>query len=525
ITAVTGGGLSYLTVLKESIKEVGVKVAFKLALAKSADFIAQKSFLKLGTSLINFGSNRTLKNFAKLSFDSLETLAYQMIIDSEGGTLIEGKVGMTLPVKETKKIIDDILASNEYRDSVFKPGDGGLDWRTELAGGGAGFKPVKMWGQYAGYAWPFRCDKMPTYIISGGPSFDEETGHLTSHPLKVKKINECGNDMMLASPTFKTVPTENYIGDDKNMMLGYAVSIDCNHSDWDGSGSQDEITVDFYSEDKNFATHKFTPNSSNCDNGITDVDFVIEIPPEAKSQTELTHFIIDTNGVDTFFADNIKISKWHGKIECNGGLIGVAARAGPYSRYINWCSDDKEQEIKVFGDENGSGYCFNINELVPSNWENSRLRQDGCWKTRRFNVTGNGGTLGIKNPNPTAIKIATMEAVYTTYESFKDKMAVVYKNETSDGTRVLSVHYGDLYNPNKYVGEIMFLPGSNVWVEFMLGKNEVRLFKTVIANGSLITLADGQNMLTINLASKKVSYKPSGGNIRTIYSVAKSFGP
>ncbi|MFK8010614.1 MAG: hypothetical protein AB8B80_01145, partial [Marinicellaceae bacterium] len=47
ITAVTGGGLSYLTVLKESIKEVGVKVAFKLALAKSADFIAQKSFLKL----------------------------------------------------------------------------------------------------------------------------------------------------------------------------------------------------------------------------------------------------------------------------------------------------------------------------------------------------------------------------------------------------------------------------------------------------------------------------------------------
>jgi len=65
---------------------------------------------------------------------------------------------------------------------------------------------VTLAGQYAGYAWPFRCDEMPEYRISGGPGYvrDEQNNfYLTpgdGTPFTVKKVNGCGNDMMLASP-------------------------------------------------------------------------------------------------------------------------------------------------------------------------------------------------------------------------------------------------------------------------------------------------------------------------------------
>ena len=62
---------------------------------------------------------------------------------------------------------------------------------------------VTMYGQYAGYEWPFRCDKMPEYHITGGPKVlrDNEGGVYIQEgsPLKVVKVNTCGNDMMLAS--------------------------------------------------------------------------------------------------------------------------------------------------------------------------------------------------------------------------------------------------------------------------------------------------------------------------------------
>lgn len=56
-------------------------------------------------------------------------------------------------------------------------------------------------GQYAGYAWPFRCKKMPTYEISGGPAEPKKLpdgGYYleAGTPLKIKKTNNCGNDMM-----------------------------------------------------------------------------------------------------------------------------------------------------------------------------------------------------------------------------------------------------------------------------------------------------------------------------------------
>ena len=63
---------------------------------------------------------------------------------------------------------------------------------------------VMMVGQYAGYAWPTRCSTMPTYEITGGPEVEVDehgTVYLTENqPLRVRKTNTCGNNMMLASP-------------------------------------------------------------------------------------------------------------------------------------------------------------------------------------------------------------------------------------------------------------------------------------------------------------------------------------
>ncbi|NKB19911.1 MAG: hypothetical protein GKS01_05130 [Alphaproteobacteria bacterium] len=56
-------------------------------------------------------------------------------------------------------------------------------------------------GQYAGFARPFRCKKMPTYEITGGPAEPQllpNGGYLleAGTPLKITKTNTCGNGMM-----------------------------------------------------------------------------------------------------------------------------------------------------------------------------------------------------------------------------------------------------------------------------------------------------------------------------------------
>jgi hypothetical protein len=60
-------------------------------------------------------------------------------------------------------------------------------------------------GQYAGPEWPFRCEQMPTYEIVGGPALPvrRPDGELTfdvGTPLRIIKVNDCGNSMMAKTP-------------------------------------------------------------------------------------------------------------------------------------------------------------------------------------------------------------------------------------------------------------------------------------------------------------------------------------
>ena len=52
-------------------------------------------------------------------------------------------------------------------------------------------RETELDNQYAGYEWPFRCD-IPEYIITGGPDIGNWG---KGKPLKITKINDCGNDM------------------------------------------------------------------------------------------------------------------------------------------------------------------------------------------------------------------------------------------------------------------------------------------------------------------------------------------
>ncbi|OUS17220.1 hypothetical protein A9Q88_05175 [Gammaproteobacteria bacterium 50_400_T64] len=79
---------------------------------------------------------------------------------------------------------------------------------------------IKMVGQYAGYPWPAQCNQMPEYHITGGPvpSHDEQGEFYLEdgRPLKITKVNTCGNDMMMASSKSETaepVNISNYFND------------------------------------------------------------------------------------------------------------------------------------------------------------------------------------------------------------------------------------------------------------------------------------------------------------------------
>lgn len=64
---------------------------------------------------------------------------------------------------------------------------------------------TNLTGQYAGPEWPFRCDQMPTYEIVGGPPLPvrRADGGFTvdvGRPMRIIKVNECGNSMMATRP-------------------------------------------------------------------------------------------------------------------------------------------------------------------------------------------------------------------------------------------------------------------------------------------------------------------------------------
>lgn len=69
-------------------------------------------------------------------------------------------------------------------------------------------------GQFAGPEWPFRCNQMPVYHLTGGPSLKMVDGKPTmgdfDRPLNIYKQNTCGNSLMAGSVPPQD-PNPNYV--------------------------------------------------------------------------------------------------------------------------------------------------------------------------------------------------------------------------------------------------------------------------------------------------------------------------
>lgn len=91
-------------------------------------------------------------------------------------------------IKESFELAEDRIL--EYTDE---------EWKNYIIEAGmAGLR-----GQFSGYEWPFRCDEMPEYHITGGPEILKSGGKLYFYegdPFTLEKVNTCGDDMMTASP-------------------------------------------------------------------------------------------------------------------------------------------------------------------------------------------------------------------------------------------------------------------------------------------------------------------------------------
>ena len=98
------------------------------------------------------------------------------------------KAGVKAAIKKGAKAGAKIVVQNAFAD-VFSR-----------------FGSVSMFGQYAGYDSPFRCNQQPEYWITGGPqlTLDAFGSLLVANGVKifgVKKVNDCGENMMAFSST------------------------------------------------------------------------------------------------------------------------------------------------------------------------------------------------------------------------------------------------------------------------------------------------------------------------------------
>ncbi|MCF2948530.1 hypothetical protein L0668_10465 [Paraglaciecola aquimarina] len=220
---------------------------------------------------------------------------------------------------------------------------------------------ITMFGQYAGYDWPFKCDQMPTYHITGGPEVliaNGQTFISPGKPFKIAKVNTCGNDMMLASVKSASYPTKlpsDYVGmkgfnpsptpaPQPNLSLqNYRVSLDCFHNDLKNEGTNGSITASLVIGIKKVSSS--TVNAPPCKNN-SPLLFNLTGPSQGV-KLELR-----TNSDNAFFIDAVSVTK-------NG-------------------------RVKYSGKNNGRGWCLSTDRNdVNGGWKN---HVSNCKSTHIFEV-------------------------------------------------------------------------------------------------------------------------------------------
>lgn len=162
-----------MTTDKDCITPVAAVVGGIFITAVSAGTMA-----KLGAFTAAAGTGAVA---AKVAAAKMALAGKFIAMGSTASTAIKATTGIVAGAKATA-----LMSAKQIGDALQANGSGELK------------------GQFAGYEWPFRCNKMPTYEITGGwGGYHEEKegedvvkmGFDTGTPLKITKINDCGNKM------------------------------------------------------------------------------------------------------------------------------------------------------------------------------------------------------------------------------------------------------------------------------------------------------------------------------------------
>ncbi len=130
-----------------------------------------------------------------------------------------------------------------------------------------------------------------------------------------------------------------------NSKKEITVDIDCNHSKLTGTHTNSRVTVQFWASN-NLVSGKYRDGVSNC--SFSDATF------STKTWYKITHIIINTNGGDGFYIDELRVKK--------GG-----------------------DQILWEGRDNGGGWCLSTDRTdATGDWKN--YVANGCQSSIRFNL-------------------------------------------------------------------------------------------------------------------------------------------
>ena len=288
--------------------------------------------------------------------------------------------------RDSERINEDLLAEYLSEDGIKEITDSdkyknhmiiGPQWPLKDAGGGLGFKKVELWGQYAGWAWPFRCDEMPTYEITGGPEFvPQEDGTLKweSNSLIVKKTNDCGNDMMAASSTeawLDDADEKYFIGPKRNRLMGYTLEIDCNHSDFTTDWGDINLKFKWFAGDLEMGVTEIKPENASCGEIYT-ADPAFQLSSKAVKEMKdsghwgLTHVVVENPYKQPFVIDEMTLYQFDGTAGCKFvDWRGEYDSSGGGGQIAGACSSESKLLTK-YGVENVGAWCVSSDNTIPA---------------------------------------------------------------------------------------------------------------------------------------------------------------
>ncbi|MBT6583027.1 MAG: hypothetical protein HON77_01870 [Gammaproteobacteria bacterium] len=256
---------------------------------------------------------------------------------------------------------------------------------------------VTLPGQYAGYAWPFRCDDMPTYDIYGGPIVKKDNdGNMLfeDQDFIVEKTNSCGNDFMAASPKSR-VSYEEERGPGGEAYIDFAdrifLNLDCDMAgDGNHGGTKDALVFQFFDNDLLLAEYKKIGGA--CHDLDDQLAFIV------PDKSNVTHMDIYNLGNDALNIDRLNVDRLRATCEKDrrglaqgclhefdeDGVI-LSERAGSWGRWegpvgkygdkldTTWTNRDEwikrgmqhPDFPKTWGQDGGASYCIRKSSEVP----------------------------------------------------------------------------------------------------------------------------------------------------------------